>query len=304
MGNVDLVKRSGLTGTQVAADYELLEVLGEGGHASVFKARHVRLERLVAIKVLMDARLGDTAAKRFEREAQVLSRINHYNVVSVYDYGLTLRGCPYFVMEYLEGESLFAKIVREGPLSLAVAVTILLQACSGLQEAHKYGIIHRDLKPENIFLQGRSDRADWVKIVDFGIAHLAESGQGRITMAGRVEGTPCFLAPERFAGQPGDERSDIYSLGLVLFEMLTARSLFTAETTMAVMEEMMANTQQPLSSFREDIAPGSGLDTLFARATDLDIERRYQTVTELRDELARLQGQLARGTRAVPGPQG
>ena len=119
-------------------------------------------------------------------------------------------------------------------------------------------------------------------------------------MAGRVEGTPCFLPPERFGGQPGDERSDIYSLGLVLFEMLTARSLFTADTTQALMEEMIANTQQPLSSLRDDIAPGSGLDMLFARATNLDVERRYQTVVELSDELTRLQGQLARGARVRP----
>jgi len=225
-----------------------------------------------------------------------LSRINHYNVVSVYDYGLTLRQRAYIVMEYIEGEPLFEKIAREGPLPLAVAVNVLIQACSGLQEAHKHGVIHRDLKPENIILQGRSDRADWVKIVDFGIAHLSEDNQQRLTLAGRVEGTPCFLSPERFAGQPGDERSDIYSLGLVLFEMLTARSLFTAETTAELVQEMVSTKQLP-SGFRQDIQPGSPIDLLFAKATNLDIERRYQTVAELHDHLVQLQGQLARGAR-------
>ena len=291
-GNEELLKSTGLAGTKLADSYEFLDVLGEGGHSEVFKAYHPRLDRLVAVKLLRSHRLHETAIARFEREARAMSRIHHYNVVTVYDFGVTERHRPYMVLEYLEGETLGDKIDREGPLPLDVAATILVQACNGLQEAHNHGIIHRDLKPENIVLQNKSDRADWVKVVDFGVAYLAGGDQERLTTPGQVAGTPWFFAPERFTGLPGDERSDIYSLGLVLFEMLTARSLYKADTMESLVVEVLLRPRPTLSSFRDDIKPGSAFDNIFFKATALSAERRYQSAAELRDDLVEAQRQM------------
>jgi len=287
-----VLKRANLIGTRLAASYEFIDVLGEGGYSVVFRARQPRLNRLVAIKMVRAGKLKDTAIARFEREAQAVTRINHYNVVTFHDFGVTERNLPYIVMEFIEGEELGQKIEREGPLPVDVVVTILLQLLSGLQEAHAKGIIHRDLKPNNILLQSRSDRADWVKLVDFGLAHLVEGSQERLTIDGRVMGTPQFLAPERFKGVAADERSDLYSVGVVLFEMLTARPLFKAEDTEALIVEVLLTPRVPPSNFRDDILPDSAFDKMFLKAVDRNPEKRYQTVAEMREELIQIQSKL------------
>ncbi len=292
-GNEELLEHADLAGTRLAASYEFLELLGEGGTAKVFKARHPRLDKLLAVKVLLASDIKETAIARFEREARAVSHINHYNVVTVYDCGVTERNRPYIVMEYIEGESLVDKIDRDGPMPLSIASTILIQTCRGLQEAHSKGIIHRDLKPENIVLQNRSDREDWVKIVDFGLAHLLEGGKERLTTAGRIVGTPQFLSPERLKDRPPDARSDIYSLGVTLFEMLTARPLFDGESTEAIMIKVITTMPDPPSKYRQDIAPGSAFDKIFMKATERDPNLRYQSAAELGAELEQIQGQIA-----------
>src|SRR5262249_38211504 len=193
-GNEAVLQRGDLAGTRLAASYQFLDVVGEGAYGIVFKARHPRLDKIVAIKMLLGSVTQETAVARFEREARAMSQINHYNVVTVHDYGLTERNRPYMVMEYVQGESLLDRIRREGPLPLTVASAIVIQICKGLQEAHSKGIIHRDLKPENIVLQERSDKPDWVKIVDFGTAHLVEGDDRRLTAAGAVVGSALFMA--------------------------------------------------------------------------------------------------------------
>src|SRR5262249_17429096 len=154
------------------------------------------------------------------------------------------------------------------------------------------GVIHRDLKPNNVLLTSRSDRADWVKIVDFGLAHLVEGSGERLTTSGRVMGTPQFLAPERIKGAAADERSDIYAVGVILFEMLTARPLFVAEEMEALVLEILLTPRVPPSRYRDDIPPGSAFDHVFLKAVDRDPERRFQTVAEMRAELKRIQSEL------------
>ncbi len=291
-GNEDVLKRGDLVGTRLAANYEFLEVIGEGSAGFVFKARHPRLDKLVAVKMLRAAELKDVSVSRFEREAKAVSQISHYNVVTIYDYGVTERKRPYMVMEYIQGESLQEKIEREGPLPLAAASAILIQACKGLQEVHDLGILHRDLKPENIVLQPRSDRADWVKIVDFGIAHLLEDRQQRLTDEGAVVGTVQFIAPERLRDLPADARSDIYSLGVILFEMLTARPMFEANSVQSWLVKAVTEPPPPPSQYRKDIQPGSAFDKVVLKATEKDPNNRYQSCVEMRLELGQIQGQL------------
>src|SRR4030095_4756826 len=284
-GNEEVLKRGDLLGTRLAPYYEFIDGLGEGGSAFVFKARHPRLNKLVAIKMLRSTELKQIALERFEREASAVSQISHYNVITVYDYGVTERNRPYMVMEYIQGEALQEKIKREGPLPLLTASAILIQICRGLQEAHSQGIIHRDLKPENIVLQSRSDRADWVKIVDFGLAQLLEGRQQRLTYEGSVVGTLQFIAPERLRDSPANERSDIYSLGVILFEMLTARPMFEAADAQALLIKAATEPAPPPSRFRNDIPPGSEFDQMVIKATQKDPDKRYQSAAEMRNEL-------------------
>ena len=296
-GNEAVLERADLAGTKLAASYEFISVLGEGKDAIVFQAKHPRLDKLVAIKVLRPTELTETSITLFEREAHAVSRINHYNIVGVHDWGVTERNLPYIVMEHIDGQSLEDKICKEGPLPLTVTATIFLQMCSGLQEAHSQGIIHRDLKPDNVVLQSRSDRDDWVKIVDFGFAHLLE-GQKRLTEVGKVVGSPGYLAPERLTGASPDVRTDIYSLGVILFETLTARPFIEADTMEALLIKAINGKPEPPSTYRQEIAAGSAFDTIVMKATDRNPSKRYQSVAEMLNELAAFRNQLLQDSRS------
>jgi len=291
-GNEEILNRANLYRTALASRYEILGIIGSGGTAMVLKARQPGLERLVAIKTLFTDSLQPGERERFQAEARAISDVSHYNIVTVHDCGITERGQPYMVMEYIQGESLREKIAREKQLPFATIVSILKQACRGLQEAHNKGIIHRDLKPENILLQERSERADWVKIVDFGIARLVASNSPKLTQAGALVGTPEYIAPERFRSSAADPRSDLYSLGVVLFEMLTNRGPYEADTLETVVLKALVEPIDPPSKYRKEIQPGSGFDRLVAKATAKNPEERHQTATELRMELEMVHNEL------------
>jgi len=293
-GNEEVLKKADLAGTRLAASYEFLDVIAEGAYGIVFKARHPRLDKLVAIKMLLSSKLNEVAIARFEREARAITQIDHYNVITVHDYGVTERNRPYMVMDYVQGESLLEKIDREGALPLATALAILIQVCTGLEEAHSKGIIHRDLKLENIILQqSRSDRADWVKIVDFGLAHLIAGTHERLTKARGLVGTVGYIAPERLRDETCDARSDIYSLGVILFEILTCRPFIEADTEEALLIKVLTTSPNPPSHYRQDISPGSAIDKTFLKATEKDPDKRHQSAAEMRRELRQIYSQLA-----------
>ena len=211
-----------LVGSIIAERYHVLKKLGEGGMGQVYLAEHVKMGRKSAVKVMNPGMVNDAdAISRFNREAANASRINHPNVAGIYDFGETPEGLIYLAMEFIEGESLTSLVERNGALPPLRAANIAKQAADGLQVAHEMGIVHRDLKPDNIMIAKNRDGSDCVKVVDFGIAKAAGAENQKVTKTGLVVGTPEYMSPEQLAGDKLDGKSDIYSLALVAYNMLT-----------------------------------------------------------------------------------
>ena len=272
-----------LVGKTLEGKYLIQSVLAEGGMAVLYIARHTTMERTVVVKVVHGAlNSSPNALKRFEREAKVLARLNHPNIVAVYDFGFIKKKQPFLVMEYIKGMNLADKVEQHGPPAVPVAAQIIIQICRGLEEAHATGIIHRDLKPDNIILQEKVDRPDWVKIVDFGIAHLLDGDGKRLTRAGRITGTPEYMSPEQFKDRPLDTRADIYSLGIVVFELITGRLPFEADDLGVLMAKQLMEAAPPVSKLRQDIASGSPIELLIKKCLEKEPEDRYQTAAEVR----------------------
>jgi serine/threonine-protein kinase len=225
--------------------YRIEQLLGRGGMGAVYRARDMRLDRLVALKVVRAELLGDPEARlRFRREAQIVAKLQHPSIVAVYDYGTFADGGAFLVMELVRGEDLRQALQREGRLDPAWAMRILNDVCAAIEVAHREGVLHRDLKPENIILPGGAVDA---KVLDFGVAKVvapeggdAAAGSGQptlMTAPGLIIGTPAYMAPEQFNGEAADARTDIFSLGVIAYEMLSGNLPFgrgtLAETVLA-----------------------------------------------------------------------
>jgi serine/threonine protein kinase len=276
---------SSLIGKVIDGKYKIDSIIGEGGMAVVYRANHMQMERPVVIKVMQGWLLSNkNSIERFERECKLTAKLNHPNIVIVYDVGEINDVQPYLVMEYIKGEPLAEKITRQGAMPIKTVGNIVVQICRGLQEAHSVGIIHRDLKPENILLQEKSDRPDWVKIVDFGISHLAE-GSKRLTRTGKMIGTPEYIAPEQLRDRAIDVRTDIYSLGIMMYELLTGRTPFDGETAEAILMKHLLDEPPPISQYRDEFDDKSTYSQIVMKALKKNPEDRYQTVTELRLDL-------------------
>ncbi len=290
-----------LVGQVVADRYHVIKKLGEGGMGQVYLAEHVKMGRRSAIKVMSPAMVHDPdAVARFNREAANASRITHPNVCAVYDFGETPDGLIYLAMEFVEGEPLTALIEREGALPLARATAIFKQTADALQAAHDLGIVHRDLKPDNIMVARNRDGADLVKVVDFGIAKAVggdEAGQ-KVTKTGLVVGTPEFMSPEQLSGDKVDGRSDLYSLALVYFRMLTGELPFQADSVQETMIKRLTDDPAKLAAIRPDLTFPDGLQQIFDAALARTPAQRYQTVAKFADDVVAVAG-LARGTRGV-----
>ncbi len=228
-----------LLGVVLSDRYRVDARIGAGGMGLVYKATHLLIGRTLAIKVLRRRYAEqDEVAQRFAQEARVASSVKHINVVDLLDYGTTPRGSPFYVMEYLDGRSLARELARKGPLEPARALDIACQIARGLSAAHQAGVIHRDLKPDNVFLVSDQHGPELVKILDFGIAHLA-GRKTRLTAAGAVVGTPEYMSPEQARGTDLDGRSDLYALGVVLFEALTGTVPLSAESTVGTLTKQV-----------------------------------------------------------------
>jgi serine/threonine protein kinase len=251
-------------GSVIDGRYKVTELIGEGGMGKVYLAEHVEIGKRVALKVLHPSysRMPDLV-ERFRREARAASKIGHPNIVDVTDSGATPDGSVYFVMEYLEGVELGSVIEREGPLDVARALRITTQICRALSAAHREGIIHRDLKPENIFLIVKGGEADFVKVLDFGIAKTTEAEaarERRLTSPGMAMGTPEYMAPEQAAGRPADARTDVYSLGAIMYEMVTGVPPYQGDNFMEILtKKATTDPASPISIRPELPVPVSDL---------------------------------------------
>ena len=276
-----------MIGQTLDGRYRIEKKIGEGGMGVVFAAKHMIIERPLAIKVLRREVMRDAGTiKRFEQEAKAASRIGHPNIVDVTDFGTTPEGMTYSVMEYIKGETL-ARVNRQmAPLALPRIFRIASQLARALGAAHDKGIVHRDLKPDNVFLVDRDGRADFVKIVDFGIAKMqpldGNAGGARLTKVGSVFGTPEYMAPEQAAGRSDtDGRVDIYALGIIMYEMVTGKLPHKGDSTVRTIAMQMLDAPVPPTQLRPDLNIPSEVEAVILKALAKKRELRYQTMGEL-----------------------
>jgi serine/threonine protein kinase len=279
-----------LLGTTLRGTYRILRTLDQGGMGMVFEAEHVRLKRRVAVKVLAQHLAKDAhALARFNREAEIISQLQHPHVVQVNDFDTTEAGEPYLVMELLAGESLAARLERERCLPVSNAVSVAYQVSSGLAAAHSANIVHRDLKPANIFLTKVAGQGALVKLLDFGISKRAGAGHG-LTGEYDILGTPHYMAPEQALGKTAqvDHRGDQYALSVITYEMLAGRTPFAGDDVMDVLRQVISTEPPPI----EQLAPHvpTEVSRVLRRALSKDPEQRFPSITEFAAALLRASG--------------
>jgi len=272
---------------QTIGNYRLTARLGEGGMGVVYLAEHPVIGKKVALKAIHpELSRNAEVVSRFVTEAKSVNQIGHEHIVDIADFGTTPGGEFYFIMEYLQGESLADRLKREGHLDATKAMVIGAQIADALDSSHEHGIIHRDLKPENIFLVARGGSKDFVKVLDFGLAKLTDTEEkvSHKTRAGSVMGTPYYMAPEQCEGKTEiDHRADIYSLGVLLFEMLTGKVPFGGDGYGEIIVKHITMPPPSVRSLVPELTPE--LDLILFRALAKDRTQRFQTMAELRDAL-------------------
>ena len=298
-------------------NYKLDKILGRGGMGTVYSGEHVYIKKAVAVKVLHPqfARYPD-AVNRFLREARAASSINHPNIVDVTDFGVLADGLVYFVMEFLDGKSLEDLIEKEGAVELHRSLNIVNQITYALEAAHALGVIHRDLKPDNIMLLERPGRRDivrmatgsqggawvterersydFVKVLDFGIAKILQPDElGTDTLQGAVFGTPEYMSPEAARGEDVDIRTDVYSLGIILFDMVCGRPPYEAEAGSEVLAKQIAAPVPSPRAFAPQREITEGAERVIMRAMAKDPADRYQTMAEMRTDLSQGYGTVS-----------
>ncbi len=274
-----------MLGRVVAGRYRLEARAGEGGMGVVYRARHVLIDRVVALKLIRPDLRGETHLRAWMlREARAANRVDHAHIIDIHDIGETEEGELYLVMEYLVGTSLSSELAR-GPMTLSRGIDVLEQMTAALARAHDLGVIHRDLKSDNILLTTKGGRKDFVKILDFGLAHLAMDP--RLAPKGAVFGTPEYMSPEQARGEEAGPPSDLYALGVLLFEMLTGQLPFRSSDRETLLE-MQRSAQAPRpSSLRNDILPAA--ETIVLKLLEKERRKRYQDAHHLHEELKALQ---------------
>jgi serine/threonine protein kinase len=279
-----------LMGRVIDGRYRIEGLVGVGGMGSVYRATRVLIGDEVAIKILHTERVADPhAAERFRREAQASARLKHPNAVSIYDFGISSDGLQYLVMELIEGQSLREVMKQQGRLPAPFAAEITAQVCAALDEAHRQHIVHRDIKPDNIILNSTASGLR-VKVLDFGIAKLRDDAASHLTQTGSVMGTPHYMSPEQCLGEELDARADIYSMGIVLYEMLCGRVPFSSPISTAVVVQHVNQPPPSLRSINVGISPQ--IEAAVLHALQKSREARPQTATAFAREVTTATGMV------------
>jgi tRNA A-37 threonylcarbamoyl transferase component Bud32 len=271
-----------LLGTTLSDRYQVTRLIGRGGMGVVYEAVHVALQKRIAIKLLLDKYADDhEAVERFHREALTATHIGDDHIIDVLDVGTTPEGKSFVVLEYLDGQDLGKVLAATGPMPASRAVHVIQQVLRGLGAAHAKGIVHRDMKPDNVFIVPHSETPDFVKILDFGISKImaAQDAKVRLTATGTVVGTPIYMAPEQALGTGVDHRADLYSVGVMLFELLAGKPPFYAESYLALVTQHLQATPPDLGQIRPDLPPS--LVHVVHRALAKEPDHRFRTAAEM-----------------------
>jgi serine/threonine-protein kinase len=280
-----------LIGTVLDDRYEILAEVGRGALGVVYKARHLVMEKTVAVKILfgeVDVDKDETNFLRFQREAQAASSMSHPNIVTVYDFGFSKQKTPYLVMDYIEGVNLKEVLSRHQRLPVERAVQIFLQMCSALEHAHSKGILHRDIKPENVVLLRTSWNPEFVKLVDFGIAKYVNEPRNnskKLTMDGQVLGTPAYMSPEQVMGDRLDPRSDVYCMGVLMYHSVSGRLPILGTTSADTMSRHISDKPKEFQEICPNIPIPFKLERTIFKALKKHPQDRHQSMKELFIEL-------------------
>jgi len=296
-------------GMVIRNKYEIIERIGIGGMGFVYRGRHITFNEICAIKIVNDVIAGDANfLQRFQTEAVVTRKLRHPNAVRVDDFDYTEDGRPFIVMELVQGKNVGEILESEGPMRVSRAVRVATQVAQALGFAHKLGIVHRDIKPGNIILTTNEQGHETAKVLDFGIAKLREAVEGAkpgMTMTGMVVGTPLYMSPEQFmgkkAGQEIDGRTDLYSLGVVLYQMVTAQLPFEGDTLYSLMMQHMEGNVRPPHELAPELQIPEALSRVILKAIDKDREQRFQTAEEFVSALGPMGGEPVGNGQMVPG---
>jgi serine/threonine-protein kinase len=291
-----------LLGAVVNGKFRVEALIGQGGMGRVYRARHLTLDRAVVLKLLHKAYSTDPQiVQRFQREARAASRLDHPNSIAVLDFGEAEDGSLFMAMEYLSGRDLGRVLSEDFPLGEDRIVRIGAQVLSALAEAHAQGVIHRDLKPENVMVEPRRGNPDFVKVLDFGIAKIVDAAESdpKLTGVGLVCGTPEYMSPEQARGAPLDARSDLYSMGVLLYHLCTGELPFHSDTPVGFLTAHLSEIPVPVRQRRPNLDYSPALDALVSRALEKDPARRFADAEEMRAALLGCGAEAARAA-AVP----
>ncbi len=300
-----------MIGKEIVGRYRISAKLGEGGMGAVYLAEQISLKRTVALKVLKpEMSVNRDLVRRFNAEAELAAKLNHPHTVTLFDFGQDEAGTLFIAMECIEGRSLREALVHEGPFPLQRIVSIASQICSSLSDAHSHGIIHRDLKPDNVMLSKRGRKVDQVTVLDFGIAKLrgleGDITQQAMTQVGDMLGTPQYMAPEQIRGGDIDARTDIYALGVLLYEMTTARMPFDGKTIMELLSKHLTETPIAPVLRRPELSIHPGLSELIMQCLEKSLDDRPKTMDDVEEQLLSLASMQALPTAQqteAPAPQ-
>ncbi len=294
-GNQDVLQKGQLVGTALAARYEFMAVLGEGGNGIVFKVHHPMMDKLMAIKMLNAAGLKEESLERFKREARAISKLEHSNIAAIHDFGITENEQLYMVMDFIEGMSLDELITQEGALLVSFAIDLMIQLSDAMSHAHAMKVLHRDIKPANVMLRCFTDRQPIPKILDFGLAKMLdpeEKESTKITQFGQTFGSPPYMSPEQIECAHVDERADIYSMGCMFYEMLTGVPPHLGDTAAKLMVKHLTEPVTPLRKLRPELNLPENLELVVMKMLNKTPDKRYQSMSALKTDLEEIRTTL------------